>query len=1266
MPRNNFTLLLLLLLTVGTSYSQVKTQTDLLKNASLQQAAKEQAAYERLQRLAQEKKWPLVMQGKNGYYAILTGTDLRGNPIYLATDNNIRAAATIRTNRLWPGGSTGLNLNGSSNNVKGKIGIWDGGKVLATHVELTGRINNKNNTANSDHSTHVAGTIMATGVNPLAKGMSYGLQELIAYDFNAHLTEMFAESANLLLSNHSYGEIAGWFFNENANRWEFRGDFLFQEDYKFGYYSQDTQIWDSIAYNAPYYLIVKSAGNNRDVNGPAVGQPYWRYDIDNVMSPAGNRPAGISSNDGYDIISTYGTAKNILTVGAVDPIASGYNKPADVVMSSFSSWGPTDDGRIKPDVVANGVDLLSSIASSNNAYAEFSGTSMATPNASGSLLLLQEYYSKLHSGTFIRSASLKGLVIHTADEAGPTTGPDFKFGWGLVNMEKAAAVITADNDPTIANRKHRIIEGVLANTGTYSLTVVASGTGTLAATLCWTDVKGIVLPGPVLNNNSEKLINDLDIRIKKGATTFLPWTLSNTNRPAAAVPGDNKVDNVEKIEIFDAVPGETYTIEITHKNTLERGQQAYSLIVSGVGGTAYCASAATDAAGGRIDSVSFGATIRKQNPAGCNTYTNYTSLTADIEPNSTVPLFVRVNSCDANTAAKIVKAFIDFNNDGDFADAGELVATSAALASNADYPTNVTIPTGLTVGNYYILRIVAQETANAADVNACGTYLRGETQDYRVRVIPPSNDVSIVEVVNPTSGNCANGAQYVSVRIKNLGATAKTNIPLSGTVMNGPTTVITLTGSYPGTIPGFGEAVYTFQTPFTPAAATTYTINAQTNLVGDQNNSNDLNTATVIIGANTTAPAGQAEICSNQVFFKSTPAAGDVHFWYDSPGATVPIAAGNKTSSTVITGDKNYYLGKNYSNVNIGPATKTTLSTTGIYRLYNAFFITFTNTAPLVIESARLYIGNKNTSGKLQVTVGRNLNFNTSAGSYTYIPVSSTIVDIYATDPTPLPGNQPMDAADQGAVFLLNLTVPTPNNHILIISQPAGDQTGTILANTNLATNPYPAGIPGVFTVTGNVNSYLTSNDPEKFWYFFYDMKIRLANCVSTNRTTVAASTATAPVITLNNNVFTSSKATGNQWHLNNNPIGGANAQTYTATTNGTYKVVVEDDFGCSLTSNEIPFSVTSVPNVDPAEIGLKVLPNPNDGRFFADFTVRKKADLSVSIVNSLGQKVYETIYPGFTGRFNKTIEAGKLSSGVYLLRIQHDNKSYLKKLFVK
>ncbi|MFX8652958.1 hypothetical protein ABTM19_19745, partial [Acinetobacter baumannii] len=82
----------------------------------------------------------------------------------------------------------------------------------------------------------------------------------------------------LLLSNHSYGLIAGWDYNSSQSRWQFYGRPGENEDYRYGYYSSDAQRIDSIAFNAPNYLIISSAGNDRSNNGPAVGENYWRYD----------------------------------------------------------------------------------------------------------------------------------------------------------------------------------------------------------------------------------------------------------------------------------------------------------------------------------------------------------------------------------------------------------------------------------------------------------------------------------------------------------------------------------------------------------------------------------------------------------------------------------------------------------------------------------------------------------------------------------------------------------------------------------------------------------------------------------------------------------------------------------------------------------------------------------------------------------------------------------------------------------------------------
>ncbi|MBL7737138.1 MAG: S8 family serine peptidase [Chitinophagaceae bacterium] len=566
------------ILTALQSGAQTITNNSVLRSTGTAVKILERNNHQQLLKLSAEKNWPFKKKGLNGGIAYLTGIDPKGYPLYTAVNNNIISASTIGVNLLWPG-ANGLNLSGSSAYMNNKLGLWDLGQVRATHVELAGRITQKESSTTEDHTTHVAGTMIAKGVNPAAKGMAYEAAKLICYDFSNHLSEMLSESQNLLVSNHSYSNIAGWYYNTDEERWEFWGENGAAEDYKFGYYSYDAQLFDSIAYNAPYYLIVKAAGNSRSENGPAVGETYWRFNAGGTMINAGPRPQGINSNDEYDNIPTYGVAKNILTIGAVLPIPNGYKQTQDVKGTSFSSWGPTDDGRIKPDVVADGVNVLSSTAASDNAYTSYSGTSMATPAASGSAFLLQEYYARLNSGSFLRSATLKGLIIHTADEAGTTEGPDYQYGWGLMNMRKAADVISG------VNNDHLIYEKLLSDQGPnaeFNIHLVPSGAGPITATLCWTDPKGRVESVNVLNNQASKLVNDLDMRISIGGQTYFPWKLDPANPSLAATKGDNTRDNVEKIVINNPVAGAAYALKISHKRSLDRASQAFSLIVSGV------------------------------------------------------------------------------------------------------------------------------------------------------------------------------------------------------------------------------------------------------------------------------------------------------------------------------------------------------------------------------------------------------------------------------------------------------------------------------------------------------------------------------------------------------------------------------------------------------------------------------------------------------------------------------------------------------------
>ncbi|MEW5994094.1 MAG: S8 family serine peptidase [Candidatus Zixiibacteriota bacterium] len=497
--------------------------------------------------------------------------DESGRPVYY-TIENLNAAKTISTDDVWPGGSGGYSLDGSGT-ASGKLGIWDAGGVRLTHQEFGGRVAQMDSPGSTNyHATHVAGTMVASGIQSSAKGMSPAAS-LAAYDWDNDESEMAAAaSAGMNVSNHSYGFITGWYYSDPD--WYWYGDIAVSttEDYWFGFYTSYDRQRDEIAYLAPYYTIVKSAGNDRSDDGPGPGGGHYVWqDGQWTWSTDTRDPDG--GTDGYDCLPPPGLAKNIITVGAVADIPGGYTGPGDVVMSSFSSWGPTDDGRIKPDLVANGISLYSSDDDHDSDYLSLSGTSMSTPNVSGSVNLLIRHYEATHGSATPLSSTVKAILVQTADESGPSPGPDYMFGWGLMNTLKAADLIKQDSvGPP------RIIEDTLGNGETDIYTVVSDGSEPLRITLAWTDPPGTP-PSPSLDPSTPMLVNDLDIRLQHVYTgvTYLPYVLDRNNPAQAATTGDNVVDNVEQVHI--SLPLGSYTVTISHKGSLASAQ-AYSLILS--------------------------------------------------------------------------------------------------------------------------------------------------------------------------------------------------------------------------------------------------------------------------------------------------------------------------------------------------------------------------------------------------------------------------------------------------------------------------------------------------------------------------------------------------------------------------------------------------------------------------------------------------------------------------------------------------------------
>jgi hypothetical protein len=438
-------------------------------------------------------------------------------------------------------------VQGSRYNLKGNgvtVTVFDGDLINNSHKDFGNRVTLGEGGSFADHATHVAGTVGGDGTQSQSnggtayqwKGMAPNVS-IISYYYASCTPYCLYNSSSDIQSNYNSSIYT---YNSNLVTNSI-GSNVVSNGYNcswLGDYETTAQLIDNIARGSlgKSYLQTWAAGNERQLGAPC-GQ--------------------------YATIGNPAAAKNPIVVGAVNS--------NDNSLTFFTSLGPVDDGRLKPDIVApgcqSGGDGGIKSAAMDGTYTVMCGTSMATPVVAGSAALLFEEYNLTHHTKNVYPSTMKALFIQSATDIN-NTGPDYATGYGAINVTAAADIIISDN----SNNKV-ITEGNITNQGVNSFyRINLPSKPQLKLTLVWDDYPGTPAAATELVNNLDLIV------VSPNGTRYYPWKLNASNPGAAATKGIDNINNVEQVVV--ASP-ETGIWNITINGTsVPQPSQTFSLITS--------------------------------------------------------------------------------------------------------------------------------------------------------------------------------------------------------------------------------------------------------------------------------------------------------------------------------------------------------------------------------------------------------------------------------------------------------------------------------------------------------------------------------------------------------------------------------------------------------------------------------------------------------------------------------------------------------------